>query len=369
MCILLSVLAVMLCTCFPSFAKSGISVDVSAESAVLIEAEGGEIIFEKDKDKKLPTASTTKIMTAILVIENCDISKTVEVDKRAVGVKGSTVYLTENQRLSVEDLLYALMLESANDAAAELALVAGEGDDGNFVSMMNEKAALLGMKNTHFSNPHGLCDDEHYSTAYDMALLMRYAMRNDTFCTIVSSYRYNCKTLNRNFINHNRLLISNIGCNGGKTGYTKKSGRCLVSSAKRNETELISVTLNAPDDWIDHTRLYESAYDKYISYELVTRGQYGFCVPVVNSKSTSLYCEAKECRAFINKSDMENIRTEVHLKKFYYGGIKKGDKVGEMLFFINDKEIARSEIISDCDCENIVYKNLFERLLSFFIKD
>ena len=355
-----------------SFACRGdnrISVDSSAKSAVLMDSQSGELIFSKNENEKLPIASTTKIMTAIIVLGNTTLDTVISVDKRACGIEGSSAYLSEGAEVSIEDLLYALMLQSANDAAVALALYVGEGEAENFVSLMNEKAKMLGMKNSHFENPHGLCEDGHYSSAYDMALLMRYAMQNELFGKITSTYKYHSKALNSSFVNHNRLLKSLKGCIGGKTGFTKKSGRCLVSTAERDGCEFICVTLSCPDDWQEHTAMYEKAFSDYCGYELVTRGQYGFCLPVVNSDCDTLYAEAEYTKALIKKSDTDKIKAKTHLHRFYYAGIEKGEKVGEMIFYLDDKEIAKSDILATNSCDNISYKNIFEKLLSFFIKD
>ncbi len=206
------------------------SVDVSADAFIVYCLDTDETVYAANEHKKLPMASTTKIMTAIVVLESMDTDDTVKVAEEAVGTEGSSAYLMKGETISIKDLLYALMLESANDAAVALAIHVG-GDLDTFVSMMNDKAVDIGMKNTRFANPHGLDDAQHYSTAYDMALLCEYAMQNPEFAEISGSYRY--ETDKRLFVNHNRLIKTCDGVVAGKTGYTKRSGRCLVSVAQR----------------------------------------------------------------------------------------------------------------------------------------
>jgi D-alanyl-D-alanine carboxypeptidase len=227
------------------------SPSVSARSAIVVEAETGRVIWAKNAHVSLPMASTTKIMTALVALENADPEKTVSIPPDAVGVEGSSVYLYEDERLRLEDLLYAMLLESANDAAAAIAIEVGGSIEG-FSEMMNAKAEELGLERTSFANPHGLDDPEHYTTAAELARIAVAAMKNESFCNIVSTYK---KTIPLNetegvrlLINHNKMLSRYDGAVGIKTGYTKKSGRCLVSAAERDHVKLICVTLNAPDD-------------------------------------------------------------------------------------------------------------------------
>ena len=225
--------------------------DVSAKSAILIEASTGEVIWSENPDQRLPMASTTKIMTALVAIESGDVKRTVSISPLAVGVEGSSVYLYANEKMTLEDLIYAMLLESANDAAAAIAIEVGGSIEG-FADMMNERASSLGLSNTHFENPHGLDGETHYTTARELAIIAREAYSNEILKGIFSTYK---KTIPLNetegvrlLINHNKLLKSYDGATGIKTGFTKKSGRCLVSAAERDGLEFIAVTLNAPND-------------------------------------------------------------------------------------------------------------------------
>ncbi len=245
-----------------SFARPVLaSAKISARHAIVIDGNSGEVLFEKDAHARVPMASTTKIMTALAVLEALPLTATVSVPAEAVGTEGSSAYLKAGELLSVEDLLHALLLQSANDAAVTLA-IAADGSVAAFADRMNRMALALGLSQTHFDNPHGLDSDAHYTTAYDLALLSAYAMHTPTFAAIVAKKSYTCRsslTLH-SFSNHNKLLrLSPYGV-GVKTGFTRKSGRCLVGAAKKDDALLISVTLNAPDDWQDHLSLWRLGF-------------------------------------------------------------------------------------------------------------
>ncbi|MGN0771800.1 MAG: D-alanyl-D-alanine carboxypeptidase family protein [Christensenellales bacterium] len=231
---------------------------------IVMERDSGRILSECNSHVKLAMASTTKIMTAMLVLDNIyDVDVEMAIPAQAVGVEGSSVYLRRNEIWSIRDLLYGLMLRSGNDAAVALAIAVG-GSVENFVEMMNSKVAEMGLKDTHFCNPHGLHDDEHYTTAYDLACITAKAMQNPLFREIVSSTSYVVKenpTHDRYyFANKNKMLAMMQGADGVKTGYTKNSGRCLVSSATRNDKQLICVVLNVHDMWQVSKNLLESGF-------------------------------------------------------------------------------------------------------------
>lgn len=235
-----------------SFAQNSFTADAystTAKSAIVIDKNTGKVLFEKNADEKLPIASTTKILTAITVIENIDdLFKTVSVPDCAIGVEGSSIYLEKGERLKVIDLLYGLMLQSGNDCAVALACLTS-GSVENFARLMNIVAINAGATNSHFCNPHGLHEKNHYSTARDMSLISAYAMRNETFRKIVSTTNYvDCpyadRGYNRIIKNKNKILTTLDGGNGIKTGYTKVAGRCLVSSAQRKNVEIICVVLS-----------------------------------------------------------------------------------------------------------------------------
>lgn len=234
------------------------SADGVAEIAM--ELESGNILYARNIDAKLPMASTTKIMTALIVAEDCDLSEVITVPDIAVGVEGSSIYLKKEERISVKDLLYGLMLRSGNDAACALA-VHHSGSVEKFVDKMNERAKELGADNTHFKNPSGLPDDEHYTTAKDLCNIARHAMSNDVMKEVVSTRQYNGDF--RQFLNKNKLLNSLDGANGVKTGYTKKAGRCLVSSAERDNMDVVCVVLNCYDMYERSATIINNCFAKY----------------------------------------------------------------------------------------------------------
>ena len=257
-----ALLAVILVFSFPAKA-------MSAKSAILIDCTSGRVLKEKNADQMSLIASTTKIMTALVICERCNVLDRMRIPKEAVGIEGSSMYLREGEIFTIQDLLYGLMLHSGNDAAVALSIYCAGTIEG-FSQLMNDKAKSLGMENTHFENPHGLDTANHYSTASDLAILASYAMNNPIFEKIVST-----KTItvgNRSLKNHNKLLWLLEGADGVKTGYTKAAGRILVSSAKRDGRRLVAVTINDPNDWQDHQALIESAFTCYETRLIVAEG-------------------------------------------------------------------------------------------------
>ena len=276
---------------------------VSAANAVLMEQESGRVLFDKDAHEKKRIASITKIMTAILAVESGKLDETVTVSNRAFGTEGSSLYLENGQKMKLEALVYGLMLRSGNDAAVAIAEHVGGSLEG-FVMLMNQKAEEIGMKNTSFTNPHGLDNTEnHYSTAYDMALLTRYAMNNSTFAKISSTKEYETPNPNEswNYVwrNKNKMLKLYKYSTGGKTGFTKLARRTLVSTAEKDGLALIAVTLNAGDDWNDHMSLFNAAFDEYTLTTVLKEGKlkkvkHSFYKNKVNIKEPFVYPLTKE---------------------------------------------------------------------------
>ncbi len=262
---------VLLFTSIPEKAYGNPSV--SAHRAVLMDQETGRVLYEKGAHEKSRIASITKIMTAILAIESGKMGENVKVSENAVGTEGSSIYLQPGEKIKLEDLVYGLMLRSGNDAAVAIAEHVGGSLDG-FVYLMNQKAEEIGMKNSHFANPHGLDDHEnHLSTAYDMALLTRYAMQNETYRVIAGTKVHSAPDpghdWDRKWTNKNRLVTGKYKYStGGKTGYTKRAKRTLVSTASKDNENLIAVTLNAPDDWNDHIQMFTYGF-KHFDYKIV----------------------------------------------------------------------------------------------------
>ena len=253
----------------------------SAKAAITIEAQTGISLYEKNADEQLPMASTTKIMTALVTLENADINQTFTVSETACKVEGTQIGLLAGDQISLNDLLHMLMMKSANDAAQTIA----ENISGSleaFAELMNERAKQMGLTHTHFENPHGLPSDNHYTTARELALIAAEALKNDTFAQIVSTKKKKLDYHGLVIENSNRLLSSYEYTTGVKTGFTKAAGRCLVTSAKKDGVTLINVTLDDGNDWQDHTEMFEEGFRRVSSYTLYEAGQYSITVPVLN---------------------------------------------------------------------------------------
>jgi len=341
------VAAMMLTTSSASFA-----VSTSAESAMLIEADSGDVIYQKDADTRRGPASTTKIMTAIIAIERCPLDKVVTVAPEAAGVEGSSVYLYAGERITMESLLYALMLQSANDAAAAIAYEVAGGID-EFAALMNEKAAELGLKDTHFANPHGLDDEDHYTTARELAMIARYALGNETFKEIVSTKKKSIPMHNgeatRVLINHNRLLRTYDDIIGVKTGFTKKTGRTLVSAAERDGVTLIAVTLSDGDDWRDHRAMLDYGFEMYENVVLCRAGEFERRVHVCGGERDEVSASAGADVFAVLPKERGDIDVKIELPMFLYAPVNAGDAVGKVKFYIEDELIGEADIIADED--------------------
>ncbi|MFD2209013.1 D-alanyl-D-alanine carboxypeptidase family protein [Virgibacillus halophilus] len=258
--LLITGILIALITCVALPVDGRAEMTVSARNAILMDQKTGNILFEKDADEKRPIASITKIMTAIVAIESGMLEEQATASRKAVYTEGSSIYLEQGEKMTIKDLVYGLMLRSGNDAAVAISEHIGGSEEG-FVYLMNEKARWLGMTNTHFKNPHGLHEKGHYSTAHDMAILMRYAMSNKLFRAVTAAKVYKAENRSYAWGNKNKLLTKYYdACVGGKTGYTKVAGRTLVSAAEKEGVKLIAVTLQASDDWNDHMAMYEKGF-------------------------------------------------------------------------------------------------------------
>ena len=302
---------------------------ISAEKAVLMH-EDGETVFEKNADRRSLIVSTTKIMTAIVVIENCSLNEKVKIRPEYCGIEGSSMYLESGSEYSVEELLEGLMLVSGNDAAEALAChCAGSGE--KFAELMNCKARELDMKNSHFENPHGLDSKEHYSTAEDMAKLMAYCMKNKEFRRITALRT--AEAGGKKLFNHNKLLKLCRGCTGGKTGYTMAAGRCLVSCCRRGQTMLICVTLADRDDWNDHIKLYNWAFDNYSKRNLSKDIFYE--IPVVSGEHEKCLLYAEKFEDFLPLDAKISVRAE--LPFFVFAPVRAGERAGKIKIYSDGK--------------------------------
>ncbi len=323
------------------------ALSLSAHSAVLLEASSGEIIFSKNENERLPMASTTKIMTALVALDCCELSDVVSVSPDAVGVEGSSIYLSRGEKVTMEELLYAMLLESANDAAAAIAIEVGGSIEG-FAEMMNKKAIEIGLADTHFENPHGLDGETHYTTAYELALITREALKNDTFKKIASTYKrtmpLNGGEGTRVLINHNKLLNSYDGAIGVKTGFTKKSGRCLVSAAERDGLTFIAVTLKAPDDWQDHTKMLDLGFSLYEARTLCDKGSFSYIMPLSGGEDDHVMLESTQRVTVILPKGENEIKCTVELPRFLTAPVNEGAVIGRLVFHLDGKEVAEAKI-------------------------
>ncbi len=333
---------------------------VSAEKAMVLDAVTGRVLYEKNPNSRSLIASTTKIMTALVVCEQCNVLDRVRIPKEAVGIEGSSMYLQEGEVLTVQELLYGLMLRSGNDAAVALAIYCGGTVEG-FAQLMNDKARNLGLTNTHFVNPNGLDAPEHYSTAADLAILGAYAMENPIFSKTVSVK--NVKIGDRYLTNHNKLLWRLEGADGIKTGYTRAAGRILVSSATRQGRRLIGVTVNAPDDWNDHIYLLEAGFTGFSLQRIVTAGEVLGNVEIVGGQTGRVALLASEDFDYA-VADGEQISVILSGPGFVYAPVAEGAEAGFAHICIGEKEIGKVPLVygRTVEQEETEEKSLLQRL-------
>lgn len=339
----------------------------SAGSMVLLDAGSGNILAEKDADTRRPMASTTKIMTALVVLETMSPDTIIRVPAAAVGVEGSSVYLFAGEEITIRTLLYALLLSSANDAAEALALTVA-GSIEAFADQMNRKAAALGLADTHFVNPHGLHDEAHYTTARDLARLTAAALANPAFAEIVASARYsvpqNGTDATRLFLNHNRLLRSYEGTIGVKTGYTKAAGRCLVSAARRDGLTLIAVTLNDPNDWRDHTALHDWGFSQYVALAPMLPT---LSLPVVGGEQSAVALTHGSTPALTLPAAHGEITCKIEAPRFLYAGFAAGTPVGRAIYTMDGEVLAEVELVTARAAEKESQRRgLWQKIKDFF---
>ncbi len=310
---------------------------ISAQKAILLDAVTGRVLYEKQADEKSLIASTTKIMTALIVCEQCNVLDRMQIPKEAVGIEGSSIYLQEGEVLSLQELLYGMMLHSGNDAATALAIYCGGTVEG-FAQLMNDKARMLKMTGSHFVNPHGLDAPDHYSTARDLAILARYAMKNPIFAQTVST-----KTVrigNRSLTNHNKLLWRVEGAEGVKTGFTRAAGRILVSSAQRQGRRLIAVTIEDGNDWADHAALYEQGFRGFTLCQVVQEGQIMGQLSVFGGVEDKVDVVAQEDFSFA-LADGERITIRLSKKGAAFAPVVEGGNAGFAYICIDDNPVGK----------------------------
>lgn len=332
------------------------AVEVSAEACILMEAATGRVLYEEHAREKRPMASTTKIMTTLLTIESGDLDKEFPVDSDAIHVEGSSMGLQEGDLVSKRDLCYGMLLPSGNDAA-NAAAVAVAGDIPSFLRMMNERAAEIGMTRTCFATPSGLDGEGHGASAYDMALLTRTAMQNPEFREICAkssaSVCFGNPPYDRTLYNSNKLLGMYEGVIGVKTGFTDNAGRCLVSACERDGVTLLCVTLDAPDDWNDHQKLYDYGFSSVQCMELPAPED--ICIPIVGSAAEQVRLHPAESISIgAWEGDCSAVHTRVLKAPFAYAPVQQGDVLGTLEYYYDDTCIAAVPLLAAEDAEMLL---------------
>ncbi len=318
------------------------AVGTSACCAILVDGETGRVLYAQNAQEQRLIASTTKLMTALVAVEtHPDLSEVVTIRPEWTGAEGSSMYLRSGEQVSLEGLLYGLLLASGNDAALAVAGHCG-GSVEEFVELMNRRSRQLDMRDTHFANPNGLDDPAHYSTAADMAKLARACMEREELARIVATK--SIAIAGRSFTNHNKLLWRYEGCIGMKTGYTKQAGRTLVSCAQRGGQRLIAVTLNDPDDWRDHAALFDYGFQTYSRNVLVLGGREVRRVPVSGSLNRFVpVCTAGD--VYYPLSAEEQVRAEIFLPETVQAPVQAGTVAGRMAFYLEEQMIGETDLL------------------------
>ncbi len=362
--ILLCSLCVFSCFDIPACAEE---LSLSARAYVLYCVENDSVILECNASEKMKPASTTKIMTTLLALEEAEKRDTHVKFTDAMIAEGSSMYLKKGDVVNLSSLAKGMMMASGNDAANATALTLCDSIEG-FSHLMNKRAKEIGMENTHFVTPSGLDDENHYSTAFDMAKLMAHAMENEAFCEITKSRSMTVDFLTPKkqvtYENHNRLLSLYEYCIGGKTGYTKSAGRCLVSVARKDNVTLVCVTFDARDDWNHHIKMYEYSFERLRAVDVGEKDNRYFVEVVGGEKSsTPLYCK-DEKNIVVSKEDVNKVKRTVYVPKFLYAPIDFDEYAGMVVYKLDDKVIAKVPLYT----QNRVDVLNKSRKISFFEK-
>lgn len=349
------------------------SPDIPSESAVVIDQRTDRILYAKNIDEEKAMASTTKIMTAIVAIENGDLDDIVTISENAAGIEGSSIYLEEGEQLTLEELLYGLMLRSGNDAAYAIGEHIGGGNIENFIDMMNRKAKEVNANNTHFTNPHGLDHEKHYTTARDLAKITSNAMENETFKKIVSTKKITISwpnhEWNRSLQNKNKMLWNYNGGNGVKTGYTSKAGKCLVSSALQNDMQLISVVLKANDIWKESSDILDYSFEKYNPYTIVKKDDYLRSISVENGgKDRIKTYSSKDIIIPVSEGELDELDVRIDLPRKIEAPVIKEQIIGKLEIFIHGEKIDSTDIYVKENIEHKSSKNMFKKFMYYWME-
>lgn len=344
-----------------------IEIMAPARAMVVIEGYTDTVLYSFNKDKSLPMASTTKIATAIVAIENTtDFDKKIQISDKAVGVEGSSIYIKKGEELSMRELLYGLILASGNDCA--VAIAETFGDNGEFIDMMNEFASKLSLTNTHFDNPHGLDSDTHYTSAYDLAKITSYALKNDLFREIVSTERYVIEGTDiypvRYLKNKNKLLFTQEGCIGVKTGFTDNAGRCLVNAVEKDNMQIISVVLNCQPMFEECEKLTDLAYENYMMKEFISPYNFVSNLSVKDGDKDEIGVITIEGFSLpIIKAEEDRYSVKYILDSNIVAPIELNQKVGVVEVKYDDEVIFTSDLISIEKVENKNIRYLIDNII------
>ena len=344
------------------------AVGTSASSAILMEAGSGRVLYEHNADQPRLIASITKLMTALVALESGkDLEDVVTIQEEDVRTEGSALYLKPGEKVTLETLLYGLLLHSGNDAALAIARFCG-GSVEEFAGDMNRKARELGMDNSYFTNPNGLNQEGHYSSARDMALLARACLENETLARMVSTRTITLE--GRTFTNHNKLLWQYEGCVGLKTGYTEKAGRTLVSAATREGMTLIAVTLNDPDDWADHASLFDYGFSACHLETAARAGEAVCTLPVSGSliPTGTIRAEADLSWPVLEGEELE---TQLDLKlRTLTAPVQAGVRVGTLRGYVDGKLVGEVPLVygEDIPRNTVEPRGLLQRLLGWLME-
>lgn len=344
------------------------SLEISAHSAILFEPVTEKVLYEKNSNSKMSLASTTKIVTAITAIENGNLDDVVTTSKLAAEIEGSSIWLEEGEKQTFKNLLYGLMLSSGNDAAIAIAEHIS-GISENFAKLMNQTAKLSGAFNSNFTNPSGLFDENHYTTAYDLAKITSYAYKNKLFKEIVATKEYKIPweghEWGRTLKNHNKLLNIYEGCIGVKTGFTKKSGRCLVSSAERNGIQLIAVTLNAPDDWNDHIKMLNFGFESLNNVKVLSKDESEKEINIKKGVKKSIRCRIKE-DVYIPLSDIDKVNIKFYIPEEINAPVNTNEVIGYVEVILNEKMIKKVDLYALEDCSKEYIPTFYDYLIKLY---